>query len=134
MLEGSCHCGACRWTLAGEPGPATSCNCTLCRRYGALWAYDYENQRIRLEGPASAYARADKQEPPHLEILFCPGCGGMLAWRGLILDDRGRRRMAVNLRMAEPEAVAAIPVKRLDGLLSWSEVGSEGRCVGDLWF
>ena len=46
MLKGSCHCGAAGWTLEGDPGPATACNCTLCRRYGALWAYDYEGERI----------------------------------------------------------------------------------------
>ena len=134
MLEGSCHCGACRWSLEGEPGRVTSCNCTLCRRYGALWAYDYENERIRLEGPAASYARADQETPAHLEILFCPTCGGMLAWRGFAMDQQGRRRMAVNLRMAEPEAVASLLVEHLDGLVSWTAVASGSHCVRDLWF
>ena len=51
MLTGSCHCGALKWTLEGDPGSITACNCTLCRRYGVLWAYDYENERIKISGP-----------------------------------------------------------------------------------
>jgi hypothetical protein len=45
MLSGTCHCGACGWTLQGDPGPITHCNCTLCRKYGSMWAYDYEGER-----------------------------------------------------------------------------------------
>src|SRR5262249_39749528 len=44
MIEGSCHCGAVRWTFEGVPESATACNCTACRRYGVLWAYDYEGE------------------------------------------------------------------------------------------
>ena len=43
-IVGTCHCEACRWTLSGDPGSITACNCTLCRRYGALWAYDYDGE------------------------------------------------------------------------------------------
>ena len=38
MLMGTCHCGSAQWTLEGDAGVITACNCTLCRRYGALWA------------------------------------------------------------------------------------------------
>jgi hypothetical protein len=133
VLTGSCHCGAARWTLEGEVKSASACNCTLCRRYGVLWAYGAEGETIRLAGPTHAYVRADKPDPL-LEIRFCPACAAVLAWRGLRLDAKGRRRMAVNLRLAPPEAVAAVPLKRVDGLGAFAEVPSEGRCVGDVWF
>ena len=58
MIEGSCHCGDVRWSFEGVPDSATACNCTVCRRYGVLWAYDYENEGIRVSGPTHAYARA----------------------------------------------------------------------------
>ena len=57
MLEGSCHCGAVRWTFRGMPESVTACNCTVCRRYGVLWAYDYEGEGIHVSGPTTAYVR-----------------------------------------------------------------------------
>lgn len=133
MLAGDCHCGATRWTLDGDPGSITACNCTLCRRYGALWAYDYEGGRIAVRGPTSSYTRAGKDDPA-LEILFCSTCACVLSWRGLRLEEDGRRRMAVNLRLAPPEAVAALPIDQFDGLDSFDDLPTTGRCVRDLWF
>lgn len=132
MLTGSCHCGQNHWTLEGDPGPVTACNCTLCRRYGALWAYDYEGERIRLSGPSAAYRRADEVDPG-LEILFCRECAGVLAWRGLRPRSDGRRRMAVNLRLAPPDEVAHLPIRHFDGLGAFEDLPSRGRCVRDLW-
>ncbi len=132
MLSGSCHCGSVRWVLEGDPGRATACNCTLCRRYGGLWAYDYEGERIRVEGPTSVYVRADEPSPA-LEIHFCTRCGCVLCWRGLALSPDGRRRIAVNLRLASPDAVADIPIRAFDGLDAFSERPDDGRCVRDLW-
>jgi hypothetical protein len=133
MITGSCHCGAAGWTLEGDPGVVTACSCTLCRRYGVLWAYDYENERIRISGPTSAYTRVGK-ETPVLEIRFCPTCGCVICWRGLILKPDGRRRMAVNIRLAPPEDVAHLPIDHLDGLNRFEHLPSDGRCVRDLWF
>ncbi len=133
MLTGSCHCGASGWTLEGDPGSITACSCTLCRRYGALWAYDYEGERINVAGPTAAYRRAGKEDPT-LEILFCPTCAGVLAWRGLRLEDDGRRRIAVNVRLAAPEAVADLAIDHFDGLETFADLPSDGRCVRDLWF
>jgi hypothetical protein len=55
MIEGSCHCGAVRWSFEGVPEAATACNCTVCRRYGTLWAYDYEAEGIKVSGPTICY-------------------------------------------------------------------------------
>ena len=133
MLKGTCHCGASGWTLTGDPGSITACNCTLCRRYGTLWAYDYENERIRMTGPTTAYRRVGK-ETPSLEIHFCPTCGCVLAWRGLKLDEARRRRMAVNVRLAPPDDVADLAIDHFDGLDTFDDLPSDGRCVRDLWF
>lgn len=130
-LKGDCLCDDAGWTLTGDPGSITACNCTLCRRYGALWAYDYENERIRLTGRTSTFTRIGKADPS-LEIHFCPTCGCVLAWRGLRLAEEGRRRMAVNIRLAEPEAVADLPIDHFDGLGSFDDMPRDGRCVRDL--
>jgi len=132
MLKGTCHCGAAHWTLEGDPGSITACNCTLCRRYGTLWAYDYADERIRVAGPMSSYTRGGN-ETSSLEILFCPTCACVVAWRGLQLDAAGRRRIAVNVRLAAPEAVADLAIDHFDGLDTFDDLPSDGRCVRDLW-
>ena len=58
----------------------------------------------------------------------------MVYWRGLALDEKGRRRIAVNLRLAEPGAVARILIDHFDGLESFEDLPRDGRCVADMWF
>lgn len=130
MIEGACHCGAVRWGFDGIPESATSCNCTVCRRYGALWAYDYENERIRVSGATRSYAWGSRSIAFH----FCPDCGCVAYWRGTTPNEHGRRRIAVNLRLAEPDAVARIVMDRFDGLQSFTDLPRDGRSVADLWF
>lgn len=55
MIQGSCHCGAVQWWFDGMPDGATACNCVPCRRYGALWAYDFEGERIKVSGTTRAH-------------------------------------------------------------------------------
>ena len=78
MLTGTCHCGLISWTFDGMPESGTACNCTLCRRYGVLWIYDYEGERIKISGPSKVYTRKDVTRPA-LEIHFCPDCGCVTA-------------------------------------------------------
>ena len=47
MIEASCHCGAVRFTVETAPGDVNSCNCSICRRYGALWAY-YQQPQVQF--------------------------------------------------------------------------------------
>jgi len=129
MIEGSCHCGLARWTFAGVPESATACNCTVCRRYGVLWAYDYEGEGIQVSGPTKIYVRGRTTG-----FHFCDACGCVAYWRGLTPGEDGRRRIAVNLRLAEPEAVGAIAMEHFDGLGTFDDLGRDGRCVADMWF
>jgi hypothetical protein len=129
MIEGACHCGAVTWQFDAEPEGATACNCTVCRRYGALWTYGYEGQGVRVAGPTQNYMRGSK-----IEFHFCPTCGCTAYWRGHVAHPDGRRRIAVNVRLAEPEAVARIPIDRFDGLTTFADLPRDGRCVVDYWY
>lgn len=129
MIEGTCACGALSWRFEGVPEGATACNCTACRRYGALWAYDHEGEGIHVSGPTTAYVRGDS-----LGFHFCPTCGCMAYWRGLQPNAQGQRRIAVNLRLADPQRVADVPIDHFDGLASWEDLPRDGRCVRDYWF
>ncbi len=129
-LDGSCHCGNVTWRFEGRPEGATACNCTVCRRYGVLWAYGYEGEGIQVTGATQVYSHGDRS----LGFHFCPSCGCVCYWRSLEADAQGRRRIAVNLRLAEPDAVADIPIDHFDGLVSFEELPRDGKCVRDYWF
>ena len=129
MIEGSCLCGSVRWQFQSMPESVTACNCTACRRYGALWACDYEGEGIQVSGATKAYIRGKA-----LGFHFCSDCGCLAYWRSLEADAAGRRRLAVNLRLTEPAAVAHLPIDHFDGLDTWEDLPRDDRCVRDLWF
>jgi len=127
VITGSCLCGAVNWQYDGKPDGATVCNCTACRRYGVIWAYDYWNEGVRVTGETKAFVRGTA-----LEFHFCSTCGNVVCWKGLRLEE-GKVRAAVNLRLAEPEAVANIPIDHFDGLDTFDDTPRDGRCVADYW-
>ncbi len=128
-IHGSCHCGAVKWQFKGIPESATACSCTVCRRYGVLWAYDYEGEGINLSGQTKAYVRGES-----IEFHFCPNCGCVAYWRSQTLNQEGRRRIAVNLRLTEPGPIAEVPIDHFDGFDKFEDLPRDGRCVADYWF
>jgi hypothetical protein len=135
MIEGACHCGAVRWSFDVPADSATTCNCSLCRRYGVLWAYDLQGDRTIVSGPTRTYVRsAGTHYEPSVAFHFCADCGCVTHYRALKPDAEGRVRTAVNLRMAEPDVVAALPVARWEGLHSFSGLPRDGRRAADFWF
>lgn len=131
MYEGRCLCGACTWRYEDEPDGATACNCSACRRYGVLWIYGFDGEGVSASGALKAFRRGDGW----LDFEFCPGCGCVVAWRAAAVDENGRRRLAVNLRLVEPasEAVLAIPVDHFDGADTFEDLPRDGKCVRDYW-
>jgi len=128
MIQGSCHCGAVRWRLEAPPESATACNCTACRRYGALWAYDFEGEGANVSGPTQTYTRGK-----WVIFHFCSECGCVAYWRSLHTSKDGRREMGVNLRLSDPETVTQIPIKHFDGLNTGKNLPADGRCISDYW-
>ncbi len=129
MIEGSCHCGAARWRFDGVPDSATACSCTVCRRYGVLWAYGHDDEDIHVSGSTRIYRRGAA-----IDFHFCETCGCVVFWRGREPVEGGRHDIGVNLRLAEPDEVASIPLRHYDGLQTFEDQGREGGCVSDVWF
>lgn len=77
----------------------------------------------------TVYVRGDA-----IEFHFCPRCACVVAWSAITPGDDGRRWGAVNARLAEPEAVAAIPISHCDGLSGSGSLPRDGKCVADYWF
>lgn len=115
-LHGACHCGAVRLTLPAMPERATSCNCSLCRRTGAIFAY-YAFGTVVVRGHpehTEAYVWGDRT----LRNLRCKTCGVFTHWEPL--DAEPGARHGVNLRNFDPQLLAAVPVRRFDGAETWT--------------
>jgi len=52
----TCHCGAIRIYVRRLSRTLTSCNCSICRRYGALWAY-YAASSVKIEAPKGGLSK-----------------------------------------------------------------------------
>ena len=50
MVRAACHCTTVRFELAAIPEWLLDCNCTICRRYGALWAYPEPSEVMFVSG------------------------------------------------------------------------------------
>lgn len=115
MLTAECHCAAIRIHLPGAPPTVTDCNCSICRRYGALWAY-YTRDQVEIEaapGATAAYRWGDRT----IEFCHCSRCGCLTHYESV--DKHGRHRLAVNARMLPREVLATLPVRHFDGAESW---------------
>ncbi len=132
--EGRCLCGACKWIFTGKIADATICNCSACRRYGVLWAYDFDGEAIHIAAADGQLTSFFRHENSPLSFDFCKTCGCLVSWREAKAGPKGRIRVAVNLRLAEPDTVAHIPLLHFDGLHSFEDLPSSGKIVGDVWF
>ncbi|EER36956.1 glutathione-dependent formaldehyde-activating protein [Histoplasma capsulatum var. duboisii H88] len=47
-LKSTCHCGAITVIVPHQPEEINECQCTICRRYAAAWAY-YKVNEIKWE-------------------------------------------------------------------------------------
>lgn len=128
-MDGSCHCGSAHWRLEAVPARATACNCSICRRYGALWGYGFYDEQITLSGDTRLYLWGRKR----IEFHFCARCGCVLCWQAATPGEDGRRWGAVNLRMADdPGWVQSIVLMHHDSEND-TDRSEDGQCVADVW-
>ena len=109
MVEGSCHCGKIRIEVEAAPEKVTDCNCSICRRYGTLWAY-YPPRQVRIieDVPTQTYQWDDRS----LYFHRCAECGCVTHWSPV---DPARDRMGINANLLPPDVLAAAQVHHLDG-------------------
>ncbi len=110
MIKASCHCGAVRLEIAVAPDGVTDCNCSICRRTGALWAYYRPDQvtLIHASGATVAYIWGDRM----LALHHCGTCGCTTHWESI--EQPPIDRMGVNARLMEID-LEAVPVRKNDG-------------------
>ena len=123
-LDGSCHCGAAGWHMSSAPDSALQCNCTVCRRYAALWAYGDQGRDVTLFGDTGSY-----QPGEGLEFHRCAHCGCLICWRAIEAGEQGYHRVGLNLRLAEPALIADLRLDYFDGLTHWVKNGNTGKTL-----
>lgn len=116
-LVATCHCGRVRVELPSAPENLNECRCSVCYKYGALWAY-YTRSSVtvtvaadddkRRGVPAAAYIRDDELGKANLSFNRCGHCGCMTHWWRIGEHANEDVRMGVNARMLPEAAIEGV--------------------------
>jgi len=111
MILANCHCGALRLEVASAPEWVGRCNCSICSRLGALWAYYHPDDVVTDEADKASniYIWGERC----INIHHCPHCGCTTHWT--CAGDKKPEKMGVNARMMPDIDVASLPLREIDG-------------------
>jgi len=114
MFTANCHCNRIRLDTENSPKTITHCNCSICNRLGALWAY-YSADKVSIHNHAETgqYRWGDK----NLTFHFCQHCSCTTHYT--TTKENGSRLVAINTRMAELSVTKDIPIRYFDGADTW---------------
>ncbi len=116
MPEASCHCGAVRIAVPAAPEFVVDCNCSICHRNGALWAF-YTADSIEMAGhPENTTAYIWGQRS--IRTLRCSHCGCVTHWEPF--DDSHGSKYGINTRNFDPAVVHGVRLRRFDGADTWT--------------
>jgi hypothetical protein len=95
-MKVACHCGAVQFEISEEPEWVLDCNCTICRRYGALWSYYRGADQAKLirkpaPGSTQTYEWGDHDIATHR----CRTCGCVMHMELVATHEI----LGVNMRM-----------------------------------
>lgn len=115
MPTATCHCGAVKIEMSEMPPSVTQCTCSICRRYGARWAYCTRATARVLTAPeaTAAYLWGDRE----IEFHHCRHCGCLTHYEDV--DKSDDSRIAVNARMLPPEDMEGVSIRTFDGADTW---------------
>ena len=110
-FRGSCHCGKLAYQVDEEvPGKAMACNCSMCRRKGALHHFTTPD-KFRFEGSRDDILvyTFNKHVIRH---QFCRTCGCAPFAQG---EGPNGPMVEINLRCAEGVDLEALEISHYDG-------------------
>lgn len=113
MIRAACHCGAVKFEIAEPPAWVLDCNCSICRRRGALWAYYFgpdQEKLLNRPDPAATdtYVWGDRMLATH----YCRQC--LCVTHAATVDPADTQYFAVNARMMVGLDPAAVEIRRKD--------------------
>jgi hypothetical protein len=98
----------------GSAKPAVNtCGCSICRRYGALWAY-YKASTVRIEAGPKAM-RADAWRRKDIRFVRCATCGCVICWQRT--SPAPEKTMGVNARNFDAEILRAVRQRHADRMV-----------------
>ena len=130
----SCLCGQITIELEKRPDFIHECNCALCNKTGARWAYFHPSE-VSVEGITKGYCRNDKAKP-NAQVRFCSTCGSTTHFvlTESAISKFGDSLMGINMWLADTRELAGTELRYPDGA-SWSGEGDfaylrEARVLG----
>jgi hypothetical protein len=108
---GSCHCGAVAFAVALDLEQALECNCSICTKLGAVWAFAPKAKMTLKSGAADLgdYQFGKKR----LHHRTCRHCGIEVFAEGVAPD--GTPTVGVNLRCLDDVDVKKLQPRLHDG-------------------
>ena len=118
--QGACHCGACRFEVDTDLDHVRSCNCSVCRRRGAL-IHRVPASALRLLTPLEDL-RVYEWHTRTARDYFCPTCG-IMPFRipsAPTAQETTEGKLpftgwAINARCLEGVDLASVPVRLVNG-------------------
>jgi len=107
--QGSCHCGQVRFEVEADLDHVRVCDCSICRKRGAL-LHRVDEDQFRLLTPLADLTLYQFHTRTARDY-FCPTCG-ILSFRR---PRTAPEQWSINVRCLEGVDLDAIPVKRLFG-------------------
>jgi hypothetical protein len=108
---GGCHCGQVRFDATADLSQVIDCNCSICRKRGALWTFvPAESFALRAGEETLTDYQFGKRILHH---LFCPQCGVGAFSRGAGPD--GKEMVGVNVRCLDDLDIGTLTMTPFDG-------------------
>ena len=107
--RGSCHCGRVTFAVQAKLDYVVECNCSICRRRGALWHGALESDLRILTGEADlALYQFGTNTAKH---YFCKHCG----IHPFVRPRLDPTRWAFNVLCVDGVDAKSLPVRHFDG-------------------
>ena len=83
MHEGSCLCGAVKFTLLCEPSMVSHCHCSMCRKaHGAAFATYITVEKSNVRFLSGLDKLTSYNSSASIMRKFCSTCGSNVEWSG----------------------------------------------------
>jgi hypothetical protein len=109
--QGSCHCGAVRYTAETDLAQVIQCNCSICSKHGLLVSFVPEDKFTLLSG---GHELKEYLFNTHkVRHQFCQSCGTEPFARGTGPD--GKTMVALNVRCLNDVDIGSLATTPFDG-------------------